>query len=181
MRFLRDIYSEQASSTDGVIGLHVLDRAPGFRSTGQLSRHPVRAHVSGTDVVCDRAGNWMVLEDNLRSPSGTAYAVVNRRLLSKHLPELDRPADIADVNQAPRSLLDTLRAAAPSRGFRRRVGGPAVRQAGTIPPGSSTDFSPKKWASRSYSPQTCRCVREDCCATWVLVLSAIDVAVRADG
>jgi carboxylate-amine ligase len=113
--FLRDIYSEQAIVNDGVIGLHVLDRAPGFRSTGQLSRHPVRAHVSGTDVVCDRAGNWMVLEDNLRSPSGTAYAVVNRRLLSKHLPELDRPADIADVNQAPRSLLDTLRAAAPSQ------------------------------------------------------------------
>ena len=111
--FLRDIYSEQAIVNDGVIGQHALDRAPGFRSTGQLSRAPVRAHVSGTDVVCDRAGNWMVLEDNLRIPSGTAYAVVNRRLLSKHLPELDRPADTGEVNQVPQSLLETLRAAAP--------------------------------------------------------------------
>ena len=111
--FLRDIYSEQAIVNDGVIGLHALDRAPGFRSTGRLPRNPVRAHVSGTDVVCDRAGHWMVLEDNLRIPSGTAYAVVNRRLLAKHLPELDRPADTGDVDQVPRILLDTLRAAAP--------------------------------------------------------------------
>lgn len=111
--FLRDVYSDQAIVNDGVIGMHALDRAPGFRSTGRLSRAPVRAHISGTDVVCDRAGNWMVLEDNLRIPSGTAYAVVNRRLLSKHLPELDRPADTGEVNQVPLMLLDTLRAAAP--------------------------------------------------------------------
>ena len=111
--FLRDIYSEQAIIADGVIGIQALDRAPGFRSTGRLSRDPVRAHISGTDLVCDRAGNWMVLEDNLRIPSGTAYAIVNRRLLSKHLPELDRPPDLGDVDQVPQMLLDTLRASAP--------------------------------------------------------------------
>ncbi len=113
--FLRDVYSEQAIIADGVIGAHVLDRAPGFRSTGRLSRDPVRAHISGTDLVCDRAGNWMVLEDNLRIPSGTAYAIVNRRLLSKHLPELDRPDDLGDVDTVPQMLLDTLRASAPPR------------------------------------------------------------------
>jgi glutamate---cysteine ligase / carboxylate-amine ligase len=113
--FLRDIYSEQAIIADGVIGVHALDRAPGFRSTGRLSRDPVRSHVSGTDLVCDRAGNWMVLEDNLRIPSGTAYAIANRRLLTKHLPELERPAELGDVDQVPAMLLDTLRAAAPPR------------------------------------------------------------------
>jgi glutamate---cysteine ligase / carboxylate-amine ligase len=113
--FLRDIYSEQAILADGVIGMHTLDRAPGFRSTGRLSRDPVRAHVSGTDLVCDRAGNWMVLEDNLRIPSGTAYAIANRRLLTKHLPELERPAELGDVDQVPAMLLETLRAAAPPR------------------------------------------------------------------
>jgi glutamate---cysteine ligase / carboxylate-amine ligase len=111
--FLRDIYSEQAILADGVIGMHTLDRAPGFRSTGRLSRDPVRAHVSGTDLVCDKAGNWMVLEDNLRIPSGTAYAIANRRLLTKHLPELELPAELGDVDQVPAMLLETLRAAAP--------------------------------------------------------------------
>ena len=151
--FLRDIYSEQAIVNDGVIGLHALDRASGFRSTGRLSRDPVRAHISGTDVVCDRAGNWMVLEDNLRIPSGTAYAVVNRRLLSKHLPELDHPADTGGVDQVPRLLLDTLRAAAPPQAPMRSRW-LCCPQAGTIPPGSSTHFSPRRWISRSCDPRT---------------------------
>jgi glutamate---cysteine ligase / carboxylate-amine ligase len=113
--FLRDIYSEQAIVADGVIGVHALDRAPGFRSTGRLSADAVRAHISGTDLVCDREGHWMVLEDNLRVPSGSGYAIANRRLMSEHLPEIDQPADIYAVEQVPELLLDTLRAAAPQR------------------------------------------------------------------
>ena len=111
--FLRDIYSEQAIVADGIIGVQALDRAPGFRSTGRLAGNTVRAHVSGTDLVCDRAGRWMVLEDNLRVPSGTGYAIVNHRLLSKHLPELQPPAAIEVADRAPQMLLETLRAAAP--------------------------------------------------------------------
>ena len=113
--FLHDIYSEQAIVADGVIGVHALDRAPGFRSSGRLSKGPVHAHISGTDLVCDRAGNWMVLEDNLRIPSGAAYAIVNRRLLNKHLSEVERPAELGDVDQVPSMLLETLRAAAPAK------------------------------------------------------------------
>jgi glutamate---cysteine ligase / carboxylate-amine ligase len=111
--FLRDIYSGQAIVADGIIGVQALDRAPGFRSTGRLAGNAVRANVSGTDLVCDRDGHWMVLEDNLRVPSGTGYAIVNHRLLSKHLPELQPPAPIEDVDRAPQMLLETLRAAAP--------------------------------------------------------------------
>jgi carboxylate-amine ligase len=111
--FLRDIYSEQAIVADGIIGVQALDRAPGFRSTGRWAGDTVRAHVSGTDVVCDRAGHWMVLEDNLRVPSGAAYAIVNHRLLSKHLPEPQPLGTIEDADRAPQMLLETLRAAAP--------------------------------------------------------------------
>jgi glutamate---cysteine ligase / carboxylate-amine ligase len=112
--FLRDVYSEQAIVADGIIGVQALDRAPGFRSTGRLAGDTVRAHISGTDIVCDRAGRWMVLEDNLRVPSGLAYAIVNHQLLGKHLPELRPPAAIEDAGRAPEMLLETLRAAAPA-------------------------------------------------------------------
>ena len=111
--FLRDIYAEQAIVADGIIGLQALDRAPGFRSTGRVAGNTVRAHISGTDLVCDRAGHWMVLEDNLRVPSGAAYATVNHRLLSKHIPELRPPGASEDADRAPQMLLETLRAAAP--------------------------------------------------------------------
>jgi carboxylate-amine ligase len=111
--FLGDIYGAQAIVNDGIMGVHALDRAPGFRSTGRLSRGAVRAHISGTDLVCDQAGRWLVLEDNLRVPSGAAYAIVNHRLLNKYLPEVQPPVPIYDVDRAPQMLLDTLRAAAP--------------------------------------------------------------------
>jgi glutamate---cysteine ligase / carboxylate-amine ligase len=112
--FLRDIYSEQAIVADGVIGMQALDRAPGFRSTGRLAGNTVRAHISGTDLVCDRAGHWMVLEDNLRVPSGAGYAIVNHRLLSKHMSELQPSTAIEDADRMPQLLLETLRAAAPA-------------------------------------------------------------------
>jgi carboxylate-amine ligase len=112
--FLRDIYSEQAIVADGIIGVQALDRAPGFRSTGRLAGNTVRAHISGTDLVCDGAGQWFVLEDNLRVPSGTGYAIVNHRLLTRHIPELQPHAVVEDVNRAPQMLLETLRAAAPA-------------------------------------------------------------------
>lgn len=111
--FLRDIYSEQAIINDGIIGLQALDRAPGFRSTGRLAGDGVRAHISGTDLVCDGAGHWVVLEDNMRVPSGMGYAVVNHRLLNTHLPELAPPGQLADTDGAPQMLLETLQAAAP--------------------------------------------------------------------
>jgi glutamate---cysteine ligase / carboxylate-amine ligase len=112
--FLRDVYSEQAIVSDGIIGVQALDRAPGFRSTGRVAGDTVRAHISGTDIVCDGAGRWMVLEDNLRVPSGVAYAIVNHRLIDKHFPEMQPPVPIEDPGQAPRMLLETLRAAAPA-------------------------------------------------------------------
>jgi carboxylate-amine ligase len=114
--FLRDIYSDQAIVADGIIGLQALDRAPGFRSTGRVAAgSAVRAHIGGTDLVCDRAGQWMVLEDNLRVPSGAGYAIVNHRLLSTHVPELQPPAVLEDADRAPGMLLETLLAAAPAQ------------------------------------------------------------------
>jgi glutamate---cysteine ligase / carboxylate-amine ligase len=113
--FLRDIYSAQAIVADGILGEQALDRAPGFRSTGRLARDAVHAHISGTDLVCDGPGNWMVLEDNVRVPSGAGYAIANQRLLFKHVPELQPPGGTEDADRLPQLLLDTLRAAAPAR------------------------------------------------------------------
>ncbi len=120
--FLRDIYSGQQILADGVIGMETLDRAPGFRSTGRLAGDTVHAHISGTDLACDGDGHWLVLEDNLRVPSGVAYAIANRRLLRKYLPELRPPEEIAELDRVPQMLLETLSAAAPPH----TTGEPAV-------------------------------------------------------
>ena len=151
--FLRDIYSEQAIVADGLIGLHAVDRAPGFRSTGRLAGNVVRAHISGTDLVCDGAGRWLVLEDNLRVPSGIGYAIVNHRLLSEHLPELHPPTVIEDVDQVPQMLLETLREAAPRHAPDDAPLSRCCPRAGRTRRGSSTPSWPRKWVSLWCSPR----------------------------
>lgn len=110
--FLRDVYGQRAIVADGIIGADVLDRSPGFHATGRVAGDTVRAHIVGTDLVSDGPGSWMVLEDNLRQPSGAGYAIANQRLLVEHLPELRPPAE--DFDRMPQLLLETLRAAAPA-------------------------------------------------------------------
>ena len=111
--FLNDIYAEQQVVADGILPSEVLDRAPGYRSSGQAPGSSVRAHISGLDLVCDGPGNWYVLEDNLRIPSGTAYALVNRRLLTDFVGEIAPRPDVVGLDSVPQTLRDTLVAAAP--------------------------------------------------------------------
>ena len=111
--FLNDIYSDQQVVADGILPGEVLDRAPGYRSSGQAPGPSVRAHISGLDLVCDAPGRWYVLEDNLRIPSGTAYALVNRRLLTDFVGEVAPRPDVIGLESVPQTLLETLVAAAP--------------------------------------------------------------------
>ncbi|MBA8794366.1 carboxylate-amine ligase [Friedmanniella endophytica] len=111
--FLEDIYGDQQVVHDGVLPAELLDRAPGYRSTGRWLRGTVRAHVCGLDLVCDGPGRWYVLEDNLRIPSGLAYALVNRRLLTDLVGEIAPRPEVTGVRRVPAMLRDTLVAAAP--------------------------------------------------------------------
>jgi carboxylate-amine ligase len=120
--FLRDVYGPQRIVADGVIPIEVLDRAPGFRSVGSApSWATVRAHVCGVDLVSTEPGSFLVLEDNLRIPSGVSYAIANRRLMARFFPEIPRPDGLLDVSAATGMLAETLAAARPPR----CVGAPA--------------------------------------------------------
>jgi carboxylate-amine ligase len=73
--------------------------------------------VAGVDLVRDGDGNWCVLEDNLRVPSGIGYAMQNRRLTHAVLPELPRPEGLLDLEGTPALLRTALiEAAGPAAG-----------------------------------------------------------------
>lgn len=121
--FLRDAYGPRAAVRDGILPAWTVSESPGYRAGGRdVPAGTVRATVSGIDLVRDDAGRWLVLEDNLRVPSGVAYAIEGRRLTSSFLPELAPPGGLVPVEGVPAMLHDALVAATPAG----RSGEPSV-------------------------------------------------------
>ncbi|GAA0992283.1 carboxylate--amine ligase/circularly permuted type 2 ATP-grasp protein [Subtercola frigoramans] len=124
--FLQDIYGQQRIIADGVLPRDLADSitsSPGWREEGRrIPRGTVRAAVMGFDLVRNEFGGWRVLEDNVRAPSGAAYAIAARALMDAVVPELPRPLGLRD----PRSALAELREAL--------FAGPRAGVGGDLPP-----------------------------------------------
>ncbi|MDR1635385.1 MAG: circularly permuted type 2 ATP-grasp protein [Bifidobacteriaceae bacterium] len=114
--FLADIYGPQRAVADRVIPASVVASSPGFcrQAVGLLEEGAVRVHVAGIDLVRDESGQWRVLEDNVRVPSGVSYVVSNRHVMAQTLPELFARMAIRAVDEYPQRLLEALRASAPA-------------------------------------------------------------------
>jgi glutamate---cysteine ligase / carboxylate-amine ligase len=114
--FLNDVYGERAILKDGVVPAWLIDTAPGRRDAGAVfAAGTRRTHVCGFDIVRDADGRWLVLEDNVRVPSGVAYAMQSRRLLGATFPEYASLAELLDPEQVPALLRRTLEDCAPPR------------------------------------------------------------------
>lgn len=114
--FVADVYGEGAVVRDGILPAWLVQESPGFREAGRAPPAGARRiQVSGFDIVRDRDGRWLVLEDNVRVPSGVAYAIQNRRLIGKVFPDLPRLPALLDPEVAPQMLHRTLEESAPSR------------------------------------------------------------------
>jgi len=74
----------------------------------------VYSHISGIDLVRAGDGEYYVLEDNLRVPSGVSYMLENRRMMARLIPEMFARQQIAPVERYPDALLEILRQAAPA-------------------------------------------------------------------
>jgi glutamate---cysteine ligase / carboxylate-amine ligase len=112
--FLNDVYGERAIVRDGVVPAWLIDTAPGRRDAGFATpRGARRTQVCGFDIVRDADGRWLVLEDNVRVPSGVAYAMQSRRLLHATFPEYASLAEVSDVEVVPALLRRTLEDSAP--------------------------------------------------------------------
>ena len=73
----------------------------------------IYAHIAGVDLVRAGAGEYYVLEDNLRVPSGVSYMIENRKMMMRLFPELFARNKIAPVQHYPDLLLENLRTVAP--------------------------------------------------------------------
>jgi uncharacterized circularly permuted ATP-grasp superfamily protein len=114
--FIGDIYHEQRILQAGVIPAERVLCNAQYRPEMQGVEVPgnIYAHIAGIDVVRDAAGNFCVLEDNLRVPSGVSYMLENRKMMMRLFPELFAHHPIAPVEHYPDLLLDNLKSVAPS-------------------------------------------------------------------
>jgi len=113
--FLADIYGPQRAVRDGVIPARLVTSSKHFHREvyGIEPVNGVRIHVAGIDLIRDEAGEWRVLEDNVRVPSGVSYVISNRRVMAQTLPELFVSMRVRPVGDYPHRLLQALRASAP--------------------------------------------------------------------
>jgi uncharacterized circularly permuted ATP-grasp superfamily protein len=108
--FLDDIYHDQRILRDGVVPEHVVATATGFRKQciGLNPPKGIWCHITGTDLVRDGNGQYYVLEDNLRCPSGVSYVLQNRQLMKQTFPQLFERTSITPVDDYCSRLLDAL-------------------------------------------------------------------------
>jgi uncharacterized circularly permuted ATP-grasp superfamily protein len=112
--FLADVYGPGRAFQDGVLPWRLIYTSPRFRREVADFTPPngVRVHVAGIDLVRDEAGQFRVLEDNARVPSGVSYVIENRLAMTRTFPALFAEQSVHDVEEYPTRLLAALRAAA---------------------------------------------------------------------
>jgi len=114
-RFLHDVYHEQDFLRAGKMPAEQVLRNLQYRPEmqGVDVASDIYAHIAGIDIVRAGAGEYYVLEDNLRVPSGVSYMLENRRMMMRLFPELFVCNRVAPVEHYPDLLLENLRSVAP--------------------------------------------------------------------
>jgi uncharacterized circularly permuted ATP-grasp superfamily protein len=111
--FLDDVYGSRQVFHDGVVPWRLLHSSPHFHRAADGVPARVRVHVAGIDIIRDEYGDFRVLEDNVRTPSGVSYVLENRLAMSRTLPALFAEQRVRQVDEYPGRLLAALRKAAP--------------------------------------------------------------------
>ena len=119
-RFIHDVYHGQDIVKAGIVPIEQIVQNAQFRPEMMGVDVPggVYSHISGIDIVRapDAQGNgqYYVLEDNLRVPSGVSYMLEDRKMMMRLFPELFAENRVAPVAHYPDLLLDTLRTVGPA-------------------------------------------------------------------
>ena len=113
--FIHDIYHDQNIVKAGIIPPEQIFRNAQYRPEmqGISVASDIYAHIAGVDIVRAGEGEFYVLEDNLRVPSGVSYMLEDRKMMMRLFPDLFARHQIAPVEHYPDMLLDNLRSVAP--------------------------------------------------------------------
>ena len=113
--FLKDIYTDGRILADGIVPRELVYSCPQFRRQMRGLQVPRNVYIAvcGTDLIRLENGDFVVLEDNLRVPSGVSYMLTNRRVMKRIFPQLFRHYNVRPIEHYTQVLLGTLRSLAP--------------------------------------------------------------------
>lgn len=113
--FLGDLYGEQRIIKDGVISPELIYQGRDFRReiVGIVPPRGIYTHISGIDIIRDEQGEFLILEDNLRTPSGVSYMIENRVIERRIMPEFFNKYRVRRVEHYPSLLLAAMRSLSP--------------------------------------------------------------------
>ena len=113
--FLHDVYHDQRIVKDGIIPEEIIRSAKHFRPelVGFDVPNNTYIHICGTDLIRGADGQYLVLEDNGRCPSGVSYLLENRQAMKRVFPKLFSRYSVRPVDRYPQELLAALRWSAP--------------------------------------------------------------------
>ncbi len=113
--FLLDVYHDQRILHEKVIPADLVLGSKGFRKEmiGFTPPGKQYVHICGTDLIRDHHGQFLVLEDNGRTPSGVSYVLENRAVMKKVFPHLFQDCLVRRVEDYPQRLRDALMSVAP--------------------------------------------------------------------
>jgi uncharacterized circularly permuted ATP-grasp superfamily protein len=122
--FLQDVYGPQRILRDGKIPRPLVLSCAHFRreAVGVEPPRGIHVHIAGIDLVRDsKTGEYVVLEDNARTPSGVSYVLENRLVMTRTFPNLFQEYEVRPVDHYPTELLQILRSVAPHGGDRPNI------------------------------------------------------------
>ena len=113
--FLRDIYSDAKILADKIIPSELVYSCRQYRRQMRGLQVPRNVYIAvvGSDLLRLNTGDFVVLEDNLRVPSGVSYMLTNRRVMKRSFPWLFHRYGVRPIEHYPQLLLATLRSLAP--------------------------------------------------------------------
>ncbi len=113
--FCQDIYHEQRILREGIIDADLIYGAKSFRREMMGVHVPknVYIHICGSDLIRGGDGNYYVLEDNGRTPSGVSYVLENRQVMKRVFPAVFNQYRVRAIEDYPYNLLHTMRHVAP--------------------------------------------------------------------
>jgi uncharacterized circularly permuted ATP-grasp superfamily protein len=113
--FLDDVYGEGRCMEEDIIPREIVEGSSGYlpEVKGILPPGGVRVHVAGIDIIQDPDGRFLVLEDNLRTPSGVSYVLENREIMKRTFPKIFEEAHVRPVDDYPLRLAEALSSLAP--------------------------------------------------------------------